>query len=76
MMALINVMYERKRKGLTQQQLADKAGTTSDAISRIERGFIPKANLLYAIAKVLETTMEHLMNVPKLEQEEKEVVNQ
>lgn len=69
-------MMLRKKKGLTQKELADQIGTTSDVISRIERGkgYIPKSDLLYDIASVLGTTMEYLMDVPKLEQ--KEIVNQ
>lgn len=60
-------MLARKKRNITQGELAKKVSTSNGQICRIENGTVmPKADLLYNIAKVLGTTMEQLMGVDKL----------
>ncbi len=48
----------RKRLGLTQQEVADKAGIISNTYSRIERGKQkPKFETIKNIAKVLDINL-------------------
>lgn len=64
---MINILIERKKNKLTQEELANIVGATNDMIGRIERGqMIPRADLLYDIAKELGTTMEYLMGKEEL----------
>lgn len=59
---LLIIGLYRKKKGLTQSDLAKKIGVTNAYISRIENGAqIPRADVLYKIAKELGVTMEQLM---------------
>lgn len=52
----------RKRKGLTQEDLAHQAGTTAASISRIEADkYRPGAELLGSLAFVLEVKVYELM---------------
>lgn len=56
----------RETLGLTQQQLAQKAGTTARSIIRIEQGkMLPNVALLQKIAVVLNTDCKILL-VPKI----------
>ncbi|NYE70821.1 helix-turn-helix domain-containing protein [Microlunatus parietis] len=48
----------RRRKGLTQSQLARRAGTTQSAISRIERGV--ESPTVDRLADLLRAMGEHL----------------
>ena len=51
----------RALSGLSQEQLAQKVGTTQSIISFIECGHVePRGNLKKAIAKTLETFPENL----------------
>jgi transcriptional regulator with XRE-family HTH domain len=50
----------RRRKRLTQRELAKLAGCGHDAISRIERGHHPGAALAQALADALDTTPARL----------------
>ncbi|MCW0234737.1 MAG: helix-turn-helix domain-containing protein [Ferrovibrio sp.] len=51
----------RKSAGLTQQQLADKAGVSLDAIGNLERGeFFNSALTLFKIAQALGRNMDEL----------------
>lgn len=45
----------RKKKGMTQQEVAERAGTTQSAIARLEsaRGGIPSLALLDRVARAL-----------------------
>ena len=46
----------RKERGLTQEQLAEKAGVTSNTVSRLERGqLIPSVPTLIDLCNALET---------------------
>ena len=52
-----NIMVARRRKGLGQKELAEKAGITSQTVSDIERGKIGTSiKTLQRIAKALDTT--------------------
>lgn len=53
----------RKKKGLSQQDLADKIGVHFTQVSRYERGdFKPNTDAMNKIAKALDTTVDFLMN--------------
>jgi DNA-binding XRE family transcriptional regulator len=47
------VKQARQRKKLTQEQLAEKADTAQAVIARIEKGKIPKLDLLNKVAQAL-----------------------
>ncbi len=51
-----NIKKARKKAGLTQEQVAEKAGITSNYYSMIERGEVenPGSKVMTEIAKVLK----------------------
>ncbi|MDB2076539.1 helix-turn-helix domain-containing protein [Clostridium paraputrificum] len=53
---------ERRKKGLTQSQLRDKAGVGLNTIVALEKGNIDgvRVKTLKKIAKVLDTTVQEL----------------
>lgn len=52
----------RKERGLTQEQLADKAAITSNTVSRLERGLmIPALPTLIDICNVLEVGADAIL---------------
>jgi transcriptional regulator with XRE-family HTH domain len=51
----------REKSGVSREQLAVAAGISYDSIRRLERGFIPRADRLAAIAEALDTTVEDLL---------------
>lgn len=54
-------LYRIKAGGLTQEQLAEKVGTTRQTILSIEKGrFSPSVGLALQIAQVLDATVEAL----------------
>jgi HTH-type transcriptional regulator/antitoxin HipB len=56
------VQDARAAKGLTQQELAGKAGCHLTAINHIERGRrMPRIELLFSIAEALDVTVDSLM---------------
>lgn len=61
----------RKNKNLSQKELAEKAGVSLKALQAYEQNFRPlgRASALdvYEIAKALETTIEDLLEVEKLQ---------
>lgn len=58
-----NVDQEREFKNLTRKELAYKANFSLNSISTgIARNSIPAADVAVRIARVLETTVEKLMN--------------
>lgn len=62
----MNIAYYRKKKGLTQEQLAEKAGISRSHLSSIEAPNIVKPmsiELLFRIAKVLEIKPYMLLKV-------------
>jgi transcriptional regulator with XRE-family HTH domain len=62
-----NLKILRKKRGITQSELAEKAGLTLRAISYYEtENKYPPTVLLSAISRVLEISMEELLGVKKL----------
>lgn len=64
----MNIAYYRKKKGLTQEQLAENAGISRSHLSSIEAPNIVKPmsiELLFRIAKVLEVQPYMLLKVRK-----------
>ena len=59
----------REQRGLTQQQLADRAGLTNDTISNYERGrrTDPPVSVVYAVANALDVTVDDLLAPPEPE---------
>ena len=58
---LKNLKKARKKKGLTQQKLADLAQTTKSSISDYEKGkAAPRADTLVNIAKALDVSLDWL----------------
>lgn len=56
------VKQARKQKGLTQGQLARRAGTDSQRISKYERGvLVPTTAILVKIADCLEVSLDYLV---------------
>lgn len=52
----------RKQKGLTQGQLAKRAGTDSQRISKYERGvLVPTTAILVKLADALEVSLDYLL---------------
>ena len=52
----------RKEKGLTQEQLAERIGTTSNTVSRMERGMlVPALPTLIAVCNALETGADTIL---------------
>lgn len=53
------LILARREAGLTQQELADRIGTTQSAISRLEFGDSwPRVDTLLKLARVLNVTFE------------------
>ena len=53
----------RKVKGLTQSQLGERLNFSFQAVSKWERGeTLPDVGILLDLAKVLETTVDHILN--------------
>lgn len=52
----------RERKGMTQQEVAEKSGYSRNSIINWEKGLrTPDANVLKTLAQVLGTTVAYLM---------------
>lgn len=54
----------RKKKGITQEQLADAVGVSAQAVSKWEMNGYPDASLLPVIADYLEVTIDELFGNP------------
>ena len=53
----------RQVKGLTQSQLGERLNISFQAVSKWERGeTLPDVGILLDLAKVLETTVDHILN--------------
>lgn len=60
----VKIVYYRKIRNLTQEELAEKVGITPQYLSRIENGGYSKnvsLSTLMKIAGVLDVTMSQLM---------------
>ncbi len=57
----------RKRAGLTQQELCQKAGLSYSTLAKIERGAIksPSVFTVAAIANATGVKLEELLNIPQ-----------
>jgi transcriptional regulator with XRE-family HTH domain len=57
-----NVRYWRKRRALTQGQLASAAGVTLSTITRIERGLNrPQPTTIHKLAAALDVSVEEIL---------------
>jgi putative transcriptional regulator len=55
----------RSTKGLTQAELAEKAGVSRKTINTVENGvFVPSTILALTLARVLEVSVEDLFQLP------------
>lgn len=53
----------RKEKGITQSELGERLGVSFQAVSKWERGeALPDTALLVDLARILETTVDHILN--------------
>jgi len=60
------VAYYRKAAGLTQERLAERAGVSSETISRLERGAaVPSIARLETIARHLQIEVHELLRVQR-----------
>ena len=68
------VLTRRKELGLTQEELAKRVGTSKQMVSKYELGQrSPKVAMANAFATALETTLDDLLEVERIEQEEPKV---
>ena len=64
------IAYNRKQKGLTQEQLGEKLGVTNKTVSRWENGnYMPDLSLLTPLSKELGITLNELLAGEKLAEE-------
>ncbi len=64
------IAYNRKNKGLTQEQLGEKLGVTNKTISRWENGkYMPDLSLLKPLSEELGITLNELLSGEKIERE-------
>ena len=67
------IAFNRKKKGYTQEQLAEKLGVTNKTISRWENGhYMPDLSLLEPLSKELDITLNELLAGEKIIKEEVE----
>ena len=65
------IAMNRKKKGYTQEQLAEKLGVTNKTISRWENGhYMPDLSLLEPLSKELDTTLNELLAGKEIVKEE------
>ena len=57
----IKAVAIRKRAGLTQRELADKANVSLPSINRLEAGMMVSVPVLHKVADALGTTMDELL---------------
>lgn len=58
-----SVRYIRMKKGISQEELAFRAGLNMNSISTLERGINNvKIKTLYSIANALEVNVEEILN--------------
>jgi len=58
-----NLKRQRFRAGLTQQELADKAGTTQTTVARIERDAVePEVTTIRKLAAALDVRIADLLD--------------
>jgi ribosome-binding protein aMBF1 (putative translation factor) len=56
---IAQAIYDRRKElGLTQQELADRAGMTQPGVNRLETGTaLPSSRTLFRVARALETDL-------------------
>lgn len=65
------IAFNRKKKGYTQEQLAEKLGVTNKTISRWENGhYMPDLSLLEPLSKELDITLNELLAGEEIVKEE------
>ena len=61
----------RKRKNLTQEQLAEKLGISDRAVSKWERGLnLPDASLMLELSNILSITVNELLSAEKINEKQ------
>jgi transcriptional regulator with XRE-family HTH domain len=61
-MNILNLKVARVKKGLTQKELGELVGVSSNTLCRIETGKqIPKVDMLLKLAEILEVSAEELL---------------
>lgn len=68
------VKEERKKKGISQERLAEDVGVSDDTIKRIESGKGVKLDIAYNIAEVLHIPIESLLPRQDLLLSEDEII--
>ncbi len=64
------IALNRKNKGLTQEQLAEKLGVTNKTVSRWETGkYMPDLSLLKPLSEELGITLNELLSGEKIEEQ-------
>lgn len=64
------IAMNRKKKGLTQEQLGEKLGVSNKTISRWENGnYMPDLSLLQPLSKELDISLNELLSGEKIEKE-------
>lgn len=66
------IRLKRKAKGLTQQQLAERAGVSPTWITKIEKGALPSTFIISSIALALDDDDEIYRNLLKQQKEKKD----
>ena len=62
----LNIMYYRKERGLTQEQLADRAGYSRNHIQRVETAAgKPTVGLLLDVAEALQVPICKLLETER-----------
>ncbi|MDD4164611.1 MAG: helix-turn-helix transcriptional regulator [Eubacteriales bacterium] len=70
----VNIRKYRKKADMTQEQLADRLGTTDQSVSRWENGSTyPDMELLPVIAELFGVTTDALLGMPEREKEKKAI---
>ena len=65
------VLTRRKQLGLTQEELAVRVGTSKQMVCKYEKGQrSPKVAMANAFAEALETTLDELLDVEKIEEQD------
>ena len=63
-------MERRKRRGLTQAQLAERLNITDRAVSKWENGkSMPDSSIMLELCEILEITVNELLNGAEIETE-------
>ena len=65
------IAQKRKSKKLTQEQLAEKLGVSTNAVSKWERGLcLMDMSLLKPLSKILDVTINEILSGEEIKQED------